>query len=198
MLPQVTLPPFRPFQTMWPLCALCAFPYRCFRMCFREQGVYVRRLYSFSLSSMRLLCHIIMGTSPLYPNNCKQWLKARGYIGEVEAEECGRCRSWCSPARLKLVCAQFAKCIGVCLCYVRFQFLMPYCVRPTVGHCFPLLPMFYLVQLVTGAGSSGRGPRSRRRSPTGGTVANPSTSPPPTSTTRRCRRARGRERSPSL
>ena len=71
-------------------------------------------LYSFSLSPLEapLSHHEYL---PSIPQQLQVVVENGGYIGEVQAEECGCDVIYGIPLQGGLVCAHFAKCIGVCL-----------------------------------------------------------------------------------
>ena len=112
-------------------------------------------------------------TTPLYPNSCKQWLKADGSLEKWKPKDAGQ---------MSFVVFQLKAQTGMCLQHGTFVVVVRFVRHMLARHCL-LIPLpisllliaFFPAQRGTGAGGSSRGPRSRRRCRMVGTRARAST-----------------------
>ena len=114
--------------------------------------------YSSSPSPLRPSSHKM--TTPLYPNNCKQWLKADRSLEKRKPKDAGQ---------MSFVVFQLKAHTCTCPQHATFFVLVSFSVMCFLdsascfhAHASLLLIAFFPAQRGTSAGGSSRGPRSRR------------------------------------
>ena len=115
MLPLPLLPPFSAFQRCRHWAAFSVFRFCVFACACGGMFASPAAFLSSSRFPLRPSCHKI--PTPLYPNKCKQWLKAGGSLEKWKPKDAGQISFLVFPLKaLTCMCLQYATSVVLVAC----------------------------------------------------------------------------------